>query len=320
MKLLITGGAGFIGSHFIDYFIKKYPKWEISVLENLNYAGSYDRLKKYQGKIKMFYHDLRAPLTDYLIKNLGELDFIFHIAADTHVDKSLVDPLPFIQSNTIGTYNVIEFARLHQPRLKMLFYISTDEVYGAAPIGVEHKEGSPHLPSNPYSASKAAAEDLIYCWDHAMGVPAIITNTMNNIGITQHPEKFIPKVIRALLNNELISIHGSPDNPGSRQYLYAGDHADAIDFLISNGRRGEKYNVVGDTEVNNLEMVMKIAEIMDKKPKLKFVDFHSTRPGHDLRYALDGSKMKELGWVPPTSFDEVLKMTVDWTLDNREWL
>jgi len=320
MRVLITGAAGFIGSHFIKYFVEKYPKWEIIILEGLNYAGTYDRLKDFRGKLKIFHHDFRGVINDYLVKNIGELDYIFHIGAETHVDRSLVEPLPFLQSNIIGTYNLLEYARFHQPRLKMFFYISTDEVYGPAELGVDHDEDQPHRPSNPYSATKAAAEDLVYCWNRSMGIPAIITNTMNNIGEMQHTEKYVPKIIRCLMNGDIITVHGSPDQPGSRKYLYARDHADAIDFLITNGKQGEKYNIVGEEEINNLELVNKINKILNKTPKIKFVDFHSTRPGHDLRYSLDGAKMEKLGWTPPTNVDRALEQMVDWTLKNKEWL
>jgi dTDP-glucose 4,6-dehydratase len=248
------------------------------------------------------------------------LDYVLHFAAETHVDRSMVDPLPFVESNVLGTYNLLEYCRHKQPRLKMFFLVSTDEVYGPAPPGVDHDEGCPHRPSNPYSATKAAAEDLAYAWDHCMGVPVIITNTMNNIGPMQHPEKYVPKIIRAILRRDIITVHGSPDSPGSRKYLYARDHADAINFLISNGRRGERYNVVGTEEINNLEMVRRIEGILDREAKIRFVDFHSVRPGHDKRYALSGEKMRELGWVPPTPINDALERIVRWTLENPRWI
>lgn len=320
MRVLITGATGFIGNHFVRYFIRKYPDWELFAIDSINYAGSLDRLADLRGTLRVFYHDLRAPFTDFLIRNLGELDYVFHLAAETHVDKSLVDPLPFLQSNVQGTFNLLEYCRLHQPRLRMFFYISTDEVYGPAPPGVDHTEEFPHRPSNPYAATKAAAEDLCYAWEHSMGLPVIVTCTMNNIGEMQHPEKFIPKIIRALTRSEPVTVHGSPDNPGMRKYLDAHDHADAIDFLIRNGRRGDRYNIVGQEEVTNIEMVVKVARIMGAEPKMKFVDFHSIRPGHDFRYSLDGSKIRRLGWTPPTPFDIVLERVVKWTLAHPEWL
>jgi len=304
MKLLITGGSGFIGSHFVHYFCTKH---DLVILDCLNYASDYDRIRDLRNSIPVYYHDLRSPIPDTLREKVGDVDYIIHLAAETHVDRSMVDPQPFIESNILGTYNLLEYARLYQPKLKMFFYISTDESYGPAPLGVDHSEDAPHKPSNPYSATKAAAEDLCFAWNHSMGVPIIITNTMNNIGEGQYPEKFVPKIIKAIQEDGLITIHGSPDEPGSRKYLYARDHADAIDFLIVNGRRGEKYNVVGKQEVNNLELVVKLEQLAGKEVRKRFIDFHATRPGHDKRYSLSGEKMKNLGWEPPTDIDSALK-------------
>jgi dTDP-glucose 4,6-dehydratase len=320
VKLLITGVTGFIGSHFVRYFVEKHPDWELYAIDSINYAGAFDRIADIRSRVRVFFHDLRAPIPDFLIRNLGELDYVCHLAAETHVDKSLVDPAPFLQANVHGTFNLLEYCRLYQPRLRMFFYVSTDEVYGPAPSGVDHTEESPHRPSNPYAATKAAAEDLCYAWEHSMGVPVIVTNTMNNIGEMQHPEKFVPKIIRALSRGDYVTVHGTPDNPGMRKYLYVRDHADAIDFLMRSGKRGERYNVVGDEEVTNSEMVVRVARIMGIEPKMRFVDFHSTRPGHDLRYSLDDTKMRRLGWIPTTRFQEALERVVTWTLAHPEWL
>lgn len=320
MNVLITGAAGFIGSHFVKHFVDRYPKWNVKILESFNYASGLDRLKYYRNKVELIYHDIKGIVPDYSVKKLGKLDYIFHLAAETHVDNSMVNPRTFLEANTNGTFNMLEYARLHQAQLKMFFYISTDEVYGPAPPGTDHTEGYPHRPSNPYSATKAGAEDLVYCYSKSMGVPTIITNTMNNIGEMQHSEKYIPKIIKACLLGEHVTVHGTPDNPGSRKYLYAKDHADAINFLLANGRNGERYNVVGQEEINNLELVRKIEVIMGKKVKIKFLDFHSTRPGHDLRYSLDGKKMADMGWVPPTDVDTTLKKIVSWYENNQEWL
>ena len=320
MRVLITGAAGFIGSHFLHHFHKAYSDWHFIVVDSLNYASDLDRIADLRGQVNVVHHDLRAPMPDSTIKRIGKLDYILHLAAETHVDKSMVDPRPFVESNVLGTFNLLEYARLCQPRLRMFFYISTDEVYGPAGFGVDHSEESPHQPSNPYSATKAGAEDLCFAWEHSMGVPVIITNTMNNIGEAQHPEKFVPKIIRSILQGEVIPVHGTPDNPGSRKYLYAGDHASAVDFLMQSGNRGEKYNVVGQEEVNNLELVRKLEVILGQTAKVRFVDFHSVRPGHDLRYSLDGTKLASLGWVPPTPMDIALDSVVQWYLDHQDWL
>ncbi len=320
MRVLITGAAGFIGSHFLRYFVEKYPTSHFVVIDSLNYAASLDRIADLRHRVKIFVHDLRAPCTDHIQSNLDDLDYVFHLAAETHVDRSLVDPRPFVETNIMGTLNLLEYCRLYQPRLKMFFYISTDEVYGPASPGIDHTEEFPHRPSNPYSATKAAAEDLCHAWNHSMGVPVIVTNTMNSIGEMQHPEKYMPKIIRALLRGEIITVHGSPDMPGSRKYLYARDHADAIDFLMTQGRRGERYNVVGQVEINNLELVRRIERIMGREARVKFVDFHNTRPGHDLRYSLDGGKMESMGWTPPTPIDAALHRIVKWSLEHPEWI
>ncbi len=330
MRVLVTGAAGFIGSHALGYFCDRHPLWELVVIDGLNYAASLDRISWVRGRadIPVLIHDLRMPIVDRLRSRIGEVDYVIHFAAETHVDKSMVVPGSFVESNVIGTYNLLEFCRQHQPRLLMFFYVSTDEVYGPALPGIDHPEDAPHRPSNPYSATKAAAEDLVHAWNHSMGVPAIITNTMNNVGEMQHPEKYLPMIMRALLRGDVVTVHGSPDQPGSRKYLYAIDHANAIDFLMVNGRRGERYNVVGDQEINNLELVRRIERIMklngyippDQEPKIRFVDFHSTRPGHDLRYSLDGSKMAKMGWIPPTPIDFALERIVRWTMENRDWL
>ncbi len=321
MRVLLSGAAGFIGSHMLRVFHER-TDWDFVLVDRLNYAAALDRIAwvRNDPRVRIVLHDLRAPFPDHVLRQIGDLDYIVHAAAETHVDKSMVDPQPFVESNVVGTFNLLEFCRNHQPRLKMFFQVSTDEVYGAAPPGTDHTEEYPHRPSNPYSAAKAGAEDLVCAWEHSMGVPAIITNTMNNVGEGQHHEKYIPKIIRALHCGEPITVHGSPDAPGSRKYLYAPDHADAILFLVQHGRRGERYNVVGDEEVDNLNLVRRIERIMEREAKIKFVDFHSTRPGHDRRYSLDGSKMAALGWTPPTNFDAALREIVAWTLDHPDWL
>lgn len=319
MRVLITGAAGFIGSHAARYFARVNPDWELLTLDRLNYAAALNRLEDLRRRIRVILHDIRAPITDYAARQLGDLDYVLHFAAETHVDRSMVDPQPFVETNIIGTYNLLEYVRLHQPRLRMFFMVSTDESYGPAPQGVDHSEDAPHRPSNPYSASKAAAEDLAYAWEHSMGVPVIITNTMNNVGEMQHAEKFVPKIIRSLYDSHVIPVHGTPDEPGSRKYLYAGDHADAIAFLMQNGRRGERYNVVGSEEINNLDMVRRLERITGREARIRFVNFHSTRPGHDKRYSLDGSKMQALGWTPKRAIDDVLGDMCAFYLEREDW-
>jgi dTDP-glucose 4,6-dehydratase len=324
-RVLVTGAAGFIGSHVAKLLADRHPDWELVTIDRLNYASALERLAPIAQRIKVVLHDLRAPIPDHVRVQLGDLDFVFHFAAETHVDRSAVDPTPFVESNIMGTFHLLEFCRLYQPRLQMFFQISTDEVYGPAPVGVDHTEEFPHRPSNVYSATKAAAEDLCYAYEHSMNVPVITTNTMNNIAPRQAIEKYIPRVIRGLVRGEVITVHGTPDNVGSRKYLHARDHGDALDFLVTHGKRGERYNVVGAEEVSNLEVVRRTESVLREmgrtvEAKLRFVDFHATRQGHDRRYSLDGSKMANLGWTPPTSFDQTLREVVAWSLNNPEWL
>ena len=319
MRILITGAAGFIGSHAARYFARKYPQADLLTLDRLNYAASLNRLEEIRGRVRVVFHDIRAPVTDYVAKQLGTLDYVMHFAAETHVDRSMVEPQPFVETNILGTFNLLEYMRLHQPALRMFFMVSTDESYGPAPHGTDHREDAPHRPSNPYSASKAAAEDLAYAWNRSMGVPVIITNTMNNIGEMQHPEKFVPKCIAALFEKQVITVHGTPDDPGSRKYLYAWDHADALAFLMEHGRRGERYNVVGTEEISNLDMVRRLERITGLEARIKFVDFHSTRPGHDKRYSLDGGRMAGMGWTPTAAIDDVLRGMCAFYLAREDW-
>lgn len=320
MRALLTGGAGFIGSHFLRYMLEKHSTWAWHIIDRLNYAAALDRIADLRGRIHLHLHDLRAPIPDHLARQLGDLDYVFHFAAETHVDRSMVDPAPFVETNVLGTFNLLEHCRLREPKLRMFFQVSTDEVYGPAAPGVDHDEEQPHRPSNPYSAAKAGAEDLCFAWNHCMGVPVIVTNTMNAVGEMQHPEKYVPKIVRSFLTKSVITVHGSPDTPGSRKYLYAPDHADAVDFLLAHGRRGDRYNIVGAEEVDNFDLVRRIEQIMGCEARIKWVNFHLGRPGHDRRYSLDGSKLAKLGWTPPTALDDALTRIVEWSVAHPEWL
>lgn len=330
-RALVTGAAGFIGSHFLRYMIEKHPDWEFVVVDRLSYAGALSRISDLDAtQVKFVLHDIRAYPSDYVRSQIGAVDYVFHLAAETHVDRSTRDPEIFVQTNVVGTYNLLEYCRREQPGLTMFFLVSTDEVYGAAPHGVDHTEDFPHRPSNVYSATKAAAEDLAYAYNHSMGVPVIVTNTMNTIGITQDAEKFVPKILRALIRGETVEIHGSAENPGSRKYLHARDHASALNFLVSFGERGHRYNVVGAEEITNKAMFDLVAEQYEaccfhtgavfRVPIWKYVDFHSARPGHDLRYSLDGHKLAMLGWVPKISIAQTILQIVNYTMEHPEWL
>lgn len=337
-KVLITGGLGFVASHMIEHLLVN-TDFEIITIDSFSYAGNANRLSTMRDfnpkRVKVLYHNLRAPL-DPIKGQIGEVDYIIHAAAQSHVENSLDDPISTIESNVMGTAHMLEFAR-GQKNLKRFFYVSTDEVYGPAEKGHDHLEGSVHRPSNPYSASKAAAENLCYCWARSMEVPILVSNTMNNFGERQHPEKFIPMTIKKLLNDEVNIIHAQPNDhvmvqdsygrgvwePGSRYWLHARNHADAILFLINKEKSlpvYDQYNVVGELEVDNYQMVRLIGEILGIEPKTQFVDFHSSRPGHDMRYGLVGDKIAKLGWEISVPFKESLERTVKWTLDHREWL
>ncbi len=357
-RVLITGGAGFIGHHIIEHLLKN-TDWEIVSLDRLGVSGNYNRLTeiecwKEQGhRVKFFHHDLRSPVNESLYYALcvidrapvNSFDYILHLAASTHVDRSITDPMSFVLDNVVATTNILEYAR-KQEGLKAFLYFSTDEVFGPAPEGVAYKEWDRYNSGNPYAAAKAGGEELALAYANTYRLPTIITHTMNVFGERQHPEKFIPMTIRKILKREKILIHANKDRtkPGSRFWIHGRNVAAALVFLLdivppqlgteivqANGTvarvYADKFNIVGEREVNNLEMAELIFEMvveakMNEAWTLDYelVDFHSSRPGHDLRYALDGSKMKAIGWELPVDFHQSLKKTVEWSIKNPSWL
>jgi dTDP-glucose 4,6-dehydratase len=323
--IAITGGAGFIGHHLVEHVLKN-TDWNIVVLDRLTYASSgFDRLRDIAAfddrRVRCFTVDLTQPFGSGLRQELGNPEYIVHMAAETHVDKSIEDPWPFVQANVVGTFRVLEWAR-SLSKLKKMVYFSTDEVFGPAPAGVLHKEWNHYNSTNPYSATKAAGEELCLAWANTFKVPVMVSHTMNVFGERQHPEKFIPMVVRKTLLGEEITVHASPDlkTSGSRFYIHARNVASAVLFILEHGAIREKYNVVGEREVTNEEMVKYVATILNKPENYKLVDFHSSRPGHDLRYALDGARLQEMGWGIPVSFWKSLERVVKWTLDHPKWL
>ena len=324
--ILITGGCGFIGHHFVEHIFRK-TNWNIIIIDKLSYASAgYKRLKSNgtydSSRVKVFSWDLSLPIPPGMLIEIGErIDYIVHMAADTHVDNSIKDPVPFIQNNINSTIQILEFSR-NIKNLKQFFYFSTDEVYGPALNDTLFKESDRHTPTNPYSASKSGAEQICVSYRNTYNVPVISVNVMNAFGERQHVEKFIPKVIYKILHNEKIYVHSYPDKKvsGSRFYIHARNISSAVLFLIQNGTVGEGYNIAGEEEVSNLDMVLEISKIMNLPAEIELVDFHSDRPGHDLRYGLDGTKLKKLGWTPPTNFLESLKKCVEWFMENQEWL
>jgi len=328
-RILITGGAGFAGHHLVEHLLKN-TDWDIVIIDKLTYASTgFDRLrdiKAYNDKrVHTFAAAIDNPIDSYLEKEMGQFDYIVHMAAETHVDRSISDPLPFIQSNILGTYYVLEFAR-RQKNLKKMIQFSTDEVYGPAPEGVAYKEWDRLNAANPYAASKAGAEQLALAWANTYKVPILITNTMNIYGERQHPEKFIPLVIRKVLSGEPVFIHGTPDRKkaGSRFYIHARNVASAVLFLLNKEDISlrDKWHIVGEKEIDNLSLAQFIANVLGKRLIYEIVDFHSCRPGHDLRYALDGSKLSEAGWKHPLNFETSLTRTIKWIIDpvNSKWL
>jgi dTDP-glucose 4,6-dehydratase len=323
MDILITGGCGFIGHHIVEHFLKN-SDFQIIVLDKLNYASfGFQRLRDiscYNTKrVKTITADFTLPLSEGVIKEIGDLDYIIHLGAETHVDNSITNPEPFVMANVLGTMRMLDFAR--KKDLRKFVYFSTDEVFGPAPQGTLFREWDRYHSGNPYSASKAGGEELCLAYANTYKLPVLITHTMNAFGERQHPEKFIPLVISKVLNGETVTIHSNPEKTkaGSRFYIHCRNIASAIDFLLKNGKV-DKYNIVGEKEVNNLELAQFISRVVGKPLKYEMVDFHSSRPGHDLRYALDGTKMKKMGWRLPLTFEDSLEKTIKWTLNHKNWI
>jgi len=339
-RILVTGGAGFIGSHIVEGILKQ-TDWDVIVLDRLDYASNgFDRLRDIKcfddKRVKIFTWDLCLPISENLKKEIGCVDYILHMAAGSHVDDSISNPVPFIRNNVDNALTMLEYAREVKP--ERFIYFSTDEVYSTAPEGVDYKEGDRFNPGNPYSASKAAAECFTMAYANTYKIPCIITNTMNCIGERQHPQKYLPKVINYILDGKELEIHANPElnQAGKRHYIHSRNIANALLFILNNttetldkidASKG-KFNIVGEKEVDNLDFALMIKNAVNKVTganhdlKYKFVSFHAERPGHDLRYSLDGMKMKNLGWEPPKSLEDSVEKTVSWYLapENIKWL
>lgn len=317
-KVLLTGAAGFAGSHIVEGILKS-TDWEILALDRLSYAGRLERLSHLpQDRITFLYHDFRSSFPDWLLKKLDGVNYVLHNGAETHVENSLHEPEIFVQSNVLGTFHILEAARKLEP--EKFVYVSTDEVYGPAPAGVSFLEGDPIRPSNPYAASKAGGEALVYSYGVAFKMPIIISRTMNLFGERQHPEKFIPMTLKKILKGELVYIHSSSSGQsGTRKWLHARNQADALIFLLEHGCIKQLYNIAGE-ERSNLDVAEDISKIVQKPLNHAKLDVHSTRPGHDLRYSIDDSKLRSLGWAPHLTFYESIRKTILWTLEHPEWL
>lgn len=348
MKILITGGCGFIGHHFVEHFLKE-TDYDIVIVDNLTYAAlGFDRvrdIKAYDDKrVQVLTTDITSPISIGIEKEVKDVNYILHLAAETHVDNSIRDPMSFVYANVVGTANMLQLARKVADKnsdFRAFQYFSTDEIFGPAlregeeiPFDKFNNQGLYHQrtygewdrynSTNPYSASKAGGEELCLAWANTYGLPLFITHTMNCFGERQHPEKFIPKVIRYVMEGKTIKIHADPtkQKSGSRFYVHARNVANAVHFLMENFEQREKYNIVGEKEVSNLELALMIADFLEKPLHYEMVDFHSSRPGHDLRYALLGYKMDKMGWKVPLLFEESLKATVLWSIkpENKKWI
>lgn len=328
-KILITGGAGFIGSHVIRLFVNKYPNYEIINLDALTYAGNLENLCDVDSKPN--YSFIKGDITDLeFVTNLFnkyKFDGVLHLAAESHVDRSISDPLAFINTNILGTVNLLNAAKevwKDEMSDKKFYHISTDEVYGSLGVTGKFTETTSYDPRSPYSASKASSDHLVRAYFHTYKLPVVISNCSNNYGANQFPEKLIPLVINNIKHSKTLPIYGKGDN--IRDWLFVEDHALAIDKIYHEGKVGETYNIGGNNEWTNIDLVKKLCDIMDKKlgqaigTSQKLISFVKDRAGHDMRYAIDASKIeKELGWKPSIKFEEGFEQTIDWYLENTEW-
>ena len=337
-KILITGGAGFIAHHIIAHIIKN-TDWEIVTLDRLDLSGNLNRLHeildefsiKDKKRLKIVFHDLKAEINSQIKSELGSPDMILHLAAASHVDRSIIYPMEFVLDNVVGTVNLLDFARSLK-NLEKFVYFSTDEIFGNAPEGVSYKEYDRYNSTNPYSASKASAEEFCVAYENTYKLPIIITHTMNVFGERQHPEKFIPMTIQRVRDSEKVLIHANKEKTkaGSRHYIHAQDVADGLMFIIGlknykhegdfGNAKCPKFNLVGPEEINNLDLAQKIAEVQKKELIYELIDNHSSRPGHDLRYSLSPNLLKSLGWEPKIILSKRIEEVVDWSLKNKRWL
>ncbi|MBI4085845.1 MAG: GDP-mannose 4,6-dehydratase [Candidatus Liptonbacteria bacterium] len=325
-NILVTGGAGFVGHHFVEHVLKN-TDWNVRVLDSLNYAGNLNRIyeiKEFDPKRVVFvWHDLRAPIRGATKKLIGDIDYCVHFAGESHVDRSIEDSIPFVLTNVLGTANLLEYIKRNQPGCKTLIF-STDEVFGTAGNEVQYNEDSPFRPSNPYAASKAGGEMIAFSFAHTFKLPISIVRSMNIVGTRQHPEKFVPKTIRAIFKNEKVIIHGRNKNDLSlRHWIPAKNVAAGLMFLLDKAEPGQFYSISGE-ERSVLDVANILSEAIKKRPlksgEIKFVEYETARPGHDKRYSLSGEKMARMGWEPPTNIDSYLREIATWTIKNPHWL
>ena len=330
---MITGGAGFIGSHVVRLFLKKYPGYLIVNADALTYAGNLENLKDVESAPNYRFEraDITEPASIEALFEKYAFDAVIHLAAESHVDRSIIDPLAFVKTNVLGTATLLNTSRKYWAKTetkmegKRFFHVSTDEVYGSLGDEGFFTEETAYDPRSPYSASKASSDHLVMAWYHTYGLPVVMSNCSNNYGSFHFPEKLIPLMINNIKNNKPLPVYGKGENV--RDWLFVEDHARAIDVIFHKGKTGDKYNVGGFNEWKNIDLVHLLCKIMDTKlgrpegASAKLITYVTDRPGHDMRYAIDATKLnKELGWEPSLQFEEGLEKTVDWYLNNEDWI
>lgn len=327
--IVITGGAGFIGSHVIRLFVNKYPEYRIINADILTYAGNLENLLDIENNPNYIFEKIDIVNPD-AVNGLFEkydIDGIIHLAAESHVDRSILNPMSFINTNIIGTVNLLNSAKHYwkDKDNKLFYHISTDEVYGSLGDTGYFTEQTAYDPRSPYSASKAGSDHLVRAYFHTFNVPVVISNCSNNYGPNQFPEKLLPLFIHNIKNKKPLPVYGKGENV--RDWLYVGDHAEAIDCIFHKGKTGETYNIGGNNEWQNIELIKLLCAIMDDKlnrikgESAELITFVKDRAGHDMRYAIDASKLKnDLDWEPKMTFEQGLSITIDWYLKNEKWL
>lgn len=328
--IIITGGAGFIGTHVIQLFVKKYPNYKIINLDALTYAGNLENLKEIENAPNYFFERVNILDTGDLerVFSVHKPDSVIHLAAESHVDRSILSPLDFVYTNVVGTVNMLNAAKKQWKgnyEGKLFYHVSTDEVFGALGESGFFTEKTAYDPHSPYSASKASSDHFVRAYGDTYHLPVIITNCSNNYGPYQFPEKLIPLFINNVINNNPLPVYG--DGLYTRDWLFVKDHAKAIDLVFHKGKAGDNYNIGGFNEWRNIDLIKLLCNLIDKKlgrkngESEKLITYVKDRPGHDRRYAIDAIKInKELGWQPSVTFEEGLSQTIDWYLENEEWL